>query len=201
MNDGADTGAKSVGAEFIASRLKQLPTGPGVYRMIDATGQPLYVGKARNLRNRVTAYTRPSGLPERIRVMVGHTEELEIVSTHTEVEALLLESNLIKQLRPRYNVLLRDDKSFPFILLRKDTEWAQLLKHRGARNRDGEYFGPFASAGAVNRTLNTLQKVFPLRSCSDSVFPDARGPASSTRSSGASLLAWITFRPTSTAIS
>ncbi|MAM69079.1 MAG: excinuclease ABC subunit C [Rhodospirillaceae bacterium] len=176
MNDGADTGAKSVGAEFIASRLKQLPTGPGVYRMIDATGQPLYVGKARNLRNRVTAYTRPSGLPERIRVMVGHTEELEIVSTHTEVEALLLESNLIKQLRPRYNVLLRDDKSFPFILLRKDTEWAQLLKHRGARNRDGEYFGPFASAGAVNRTLNTLQKVFPLRSCSDSVFSGRTRP-------------------------
>lgn len=176
MNDGADTGAKSVGAEFIASRLKQLPTGPGVYRMIDATGQPLYVGKARNLRNRVTAYTRPSGLPERIRVMVGHTEELEIVSTHTEVEALLLESNLIKQLRPRYNVLLRDDKSFPFILLRKDTEWPQLLKHRGARNRDGEYFGPFASAGAVNRTLNTLQKVFPLRSCSDSVFSGRTRP-------------------------
>ena len=176
MNDGADTGAKSVGAEFIASRLKQLPTGPGVYRMIDATGQPLYVGKARNRRNRVTAYTRPSGLPERIRVMVGHTEELEIVSTHTEVEALLLESNLIKQLRPRYNVLLRDDKSFPFILLRKDTEWAQLLKHRGARNRDGEYFGPFASAGAVNRTLNTLQKVFPLRSCSDSVFSGRTRP-------------------------
>ena len=176
MNDGADTGAKSVGAEFIASRLKQLPTGPGVYRMIDATGQPLYVGKARNLRNRVTAYTRPSGLPERIRVMVGHTEELEIVSTHTEVEALLLESNLIKQLRPRYNVLLRDDKSFPFILLRKDTEWAQLLKHRGARNRDGEYYGPFASAGAVNRTLNTLQKVFPLRSCSDSVFSGRTRP-------------------------
>ena len=176
MNDGADTGAKSVGAEFIASRLKQLPTGPGVYRMIAATGQPLYVGKARNLRNRVTAYTRPSGLPERIRVMVGHTEELEIVSTHTEVEALLLESNLIKQLRPRYNVLLRDDKSFPFILLRKDTEWAQLLKHRGARNRDGEYFGPFASAGAVNRTLNTLQKVFPLRSCSDSVFSGRTRP-------------------------
>ena len=176
MNDGADTGAKSVGAEFIASRLKQLPTGPGVYRMIDATGQPLYVGKARNLRKRVTAYTRPSGLPERIRVMVGHTEELEIVSTHTEVEALLLESNLIKQLRPRYNILLRDDKSFPFILLRKDTEWAQLLKHRGARNRDGEYFGPFASAGAVNRTLNTLQKVFPLRSCSDSVFSGRTRP-------------------------
>ena len=176
MNDRADTGAKSGGAGLIASRLKHLPTSPGVYRMIDATGQPLYVGKARNLRNRVTAYTRPRGLPERIRVMVAHTEELEIVSTHTEVEALLLESNLIKQLRPRYNILLRDDKSFPFILLRKDTVWAQLLKHRGARNRDGEYFGPFASAGAVNRTLNTLQKVFPLRSCSDSVFSGRTRP-------------------------
>ena len=158
------------GAAFIASRLKTLPTGPGVYRMTDAAGKPLYVGKAKNLRNRVTSYARGHGQPERIRLMVAQTIDLEIVSTHTEVEALLLESNLIKQLKPRYNILLRDDKSYPYILLRTDTDWVQLIKHRGARNKGGEYFGPFASAGAVNRTLNTLQKVFPLRSCSDSVF-------------------------------
>lgn len=164
------------GVELISSRLKHLPNGPGVYRMIDSTGMPLYVGKAKSLRKRVTSYTRPRGLPERIRLMVAHTVDLEIVSTHTEVEALLLESNLIKQLRPRYNILLRDDKSFPYILLRTDSDWAQLLKHRGARSRDGEYFGPFASAGAVNRTLNTLQKVFPLRSCSDSIFAGRTRP-------------------------
>ena len=164
------------GADLISSQLKHLPNGPGVYRMIDATGMPLYVGKAKSLRKRVTSYTRPRGLPERIRVMVAHTADLEVVSTHTEVEALLLESNLIKQLRPRYNILLRDDKSFPYILLRTDSDWAQLLKHRGARNKDGEYFGPFASAGAVNRTLNTLQKVFPLRSCSDSIFAGRTRP-------------------------
>jgi len=158
------------GAAFIASRLKTLPTGPGVYRMTDAAGKPLYVGKAKNLRNRVTSYARGHGQPERIRLMVAQTIDLEIVSTHTEVEALLLESNLIKQLKPRYNILLRDDKSYPYILLRTDTDWVQLIKHHGARNKGGEYFGPFASAGAVNRTLNTLQKVFPLRSCSDSVF-------------------------------
>ena len=144
--------------------------------MTDATGMPLYIGKAKSLRKRVTSYTRPRGLPERIRVMVAHTTELEVVSTHTEVEALLLESNLIKQLRPRYNILLRDDKSFPYILLRTDSDWARLIKHRGARNKDGEYFGPFASAGAVNRTLNTLQKVFPLRSCSDSIFAGRTRP-------------------------
>ncbi|HCH55560.1 MAG TPA: excinuclease ABC subunit C [Rhodospirillaceae bacterium] len=164
------------GAELISSRLKHLPNGPGIYRMTDAAGMPLYVGKAKSLRKRVTSYTRPRGLPERIRVMVAHTTELEVVSTHTEVEALLLESNLIKQLRPRYNILLRDDKSFPYILLRTDSDWAQLMKHRGARNKDGEYFGPFASAGAVNRTLNTLQKVFPLRSCSDSIFAGRTRP-------------------------
>ena len=108
--------------------------------------------------------------------MVAQTTELEVVSTHTEVEALLLESNLIKQLRPRYNILLRDDKSFPYILLRTDSDWAQLMKHRGARNKDGESFGPYASAGAVNRTLNTLQKVFPLRICSDSIFAGRTRP-------------------------
>ncbi len=108
--------------------------------------------------------------------MVARTAALEVITTHTEVEALLLESNLIKQLKPHYNVLLRDDKSFPYILLTGDGEWAQLVKHRGARNRKGEYFGPFANAGAVNRTLNTLQRAFPLRSCSDSVFASRTRP-------------------------
>ncbi|MEE2996304.1 MAG: GIY-YIG nuclease family protein, partial [Pseudomonadota bacterium] len=142
------------GVELISSLWKHLPSGPGVYRMIDATGAPLYVGKAKSVRKRVKSYTRLAGLSERIRVMVAHTAHLEVVSTHTEVEALLLESNLIKQLRPRYNILMRDDKSFPYILLRTDSDWSQMLKYRGASNRDGEYFGPFASAGAVNRTLN-----------------------------------------------
>ena len=164
----------ATGAGLIAARLRSLPSSPGVYRMVDADGVPLYVGKARNLKKRVTAYSRPERLPERIRLMVSLTADLIIVTTHTE--ALLLESNLIKELKPRYNILLRDDKSFPYILLRSDSDWSQLVKHRGARNRKGEYFGPFASAGAVNRTLNTLQKVFPLRSCSDSVFSGRTRP-------------------------
>ena len=164
------------GAELIAARLRHLPSSPGVYRMLDAAGKPLYVGKARNLRKRVTTYSRPARLPERIRLMIAQTADLVIVTTHTEVEALLLESNLIKELRPRYNIILRDDKSFPYILLRSDSEWAQLVKHRGARTRTGEFFGPFASAGAVNRTLNTLQKVFPLRSCSDGMLASRTRP-------------------------
>ena len=176
MADEIENAPTLTGAALIASRLKTLPTGPGVYRMIDASGKPLYVGKAKSLRNRVTSYARGHGQPERIRLMVVQTAELEIVSTHTEVEALLLESNLIKQLKPRYNILLRDDKSYPYILLRTDSDWAQLIKHRGARSKGGEYFGPFASAGAVNRTLNILQKVFPLRSCSDSVFSGRTRP-------------------------
>ncbi|PPR10440.1 MAG: UvrABC system protein C [Alphaproteobacteria bacterium MarineAlpha11_Bin1] len=164
------------GAALISSLLKHLPAGPGVYRMIDASGVPLYIGKAKSLRKRVNSYTRPQGLSKRIRVMVEHTADLEVVSTNTEAEALLLESNLIKKLRPRYNILLRDDKSFPFILLRTESDWAQLIKHRGARKRDGDYFGPFASASAVNRTINTLQKVFPLRSCTDSIFSGRNRP-------------------------
>ena len=172
----ADATEAATGAALIAARLRLLPPSPGVYRMLDIAGKPLYVGKARNLRNRVTTYSRPERLPERLRLMVAQTAELIIVTTHTEVEALLLESNLIKELKPRYNIILRDDKSFPYLLLRTGTDWAQLVKHRGARNRDGEYFGPFASAGAVNRTLNTLQKVFPLRSCSDSIFASRTRP-------------------------
>ncbi len=164
------------GAAVIEAALKTLPLAPGVYRMTDARGKPLYVGKARSLRKRVASYARPERLTPRIRAMVARTAQLEVITTHTEVEALLLESNLIKQLKPHYNVLLRDDKSFPYILLTADGEWPQLLKHRGARNRKGEYFGPFANAGAVNRTLNTLQRAFPLRSCSDSIFASRTRP-------------------------
>ena len=159
-----------LGVAVIQAALKTLPHGPGVYRMADSKGKPLYVGKARSLKKRVAAYTKLDRLEPRLRHMVQATATLEIVTTHTEVEALLLESNLIKQLKPHYNVLLRDDKSFPYILLTSDTEWPQLLKHRGARNTEGEYFGPFASAGAVNHTLNAMQRAFPLRSCSDSIF-------------------------------
>jgi excinuclease ABC subunit C len=165
-----------VGVGVIEAALKTLPLGPGVYRMIDAKGKPLYVGKARSLKKRVAAYTKLDRLESRLRHMVQATAALEIVTTHTEVEALLLESNLIKQLKPHYNVLLRDDKSFPYILLTSDTEWPQLLKHRGARDTKGEYFGPFASAGAVNRTLNAMQRAFPLRSCSDAVFATRTRP-------------------------
>ena len=172
----ADGGGLPTGSALIAARLRTLPTSPGVYRMIDARGEVLYVGKARNLRKRVAAYARPQRHPERIRQMVAQVRELEIVSTHTEVEALLLESNLIKSLKPRYNIILRDDKSMPFILLRTDTPWPQLVKHRGARGRDGEYFGPFATVGAVNQTLNILQKVFPLRTCADNIFANRTRP-------------------------
>ena len=144
--------------------------------MLDATGQALYVGKARALKKRVAAYTQPARLPERLRRMVSETASLEVVSTHTEAEALLLEANLIKRLKPRYNVSYRDDKSFPNILLREDHPFPQLLKHRGAKTMKGVYFGPFASAGAVNRTLDTLQRAFLLRSCSDSVFESRTRP-------------------------
>ncbi len=164
------------GANLISSRLKSLPAGPGVYRMLAESGDVLYVGKARNLRKRVSSYARSTRQPERIRLMIAQTFDLEIVKTHTEVEALLLESNLIKELKPRYNIILRDDKSFPFILLRKDTAWPQLVKHRGAKSGKGEYFGPFASVSAVNRTLNVLQKVFPLRTCSDGVLANRTRP-------------------------
>lgn len=158
------------GRALIAARQRTLPTGPGVYRMIGADEQVLYVGKAKNLKKRVASYAKPTGLPFRIAKMVGETVNLVVVTTHTEAEALLLEANLIKQLRPRFNILLRDDKSFPYILLTGDDAWARLLKHRGAQSRPGDYFGPFASAGAVNKTLSTLQRAFPLRSCTDAQF-------------------------------
>lgn len=158
------------GVAVIRQALKTMPTSPGVYRMLDRRGGALYVGKARSLKKRVPSYTRVAQLPNRLRRMVAETASMEIVTTHTEVEALLLEINLIKRLRPRYNVLLRDDKSFPHILVARDHAYPQILKHRGAQKRPGDYFGPFASAGAVNRTLTALQKAFLLRSCNDAVF-------------------------------
>ena len=164
------------GPEVIARILKTLPNGPGVYRMIDAEGDVLYVGKARNLKKRVQSYTRLGGHTNRIARMILATAAMEFVSTETESEALLLEANLIKRLKPRFNVLLRDDKSFPYILIARDHEAPQILKHRGARKRKGDYFGPFASAGAVNRTINTLQRAFLLRSCSDAVYESRTRP-------------------------
>jgi excinuclease ABC subunit C len=206
----ADTApAETNGLDVIRARLATLPPGPGVYRMMNAAGDALYVGKARSLRKRVANYTQLARLPIRLQRMVAETAELEVVTTHTEAEALLLESNLIKRLAPRYNVLLRDDKSFPYILITRHvdrqtvktgadpnarrvretlrsrrrarsgpdpTEWAGVIKYRGARTLPGEYFGPFASAGAVNRTLNALERAFLLRSCSDAVFSGRTRP-------------------------
>ena len=158
------------GAERIGEYLKTLPDAPGVYRMLGASGDVLYVGKAKSLKKRVSSYALRGGHNDRITRMIGETADMLFVTTASEIEALLLESNLIKQLKPRYNVSYRDDKSFPNILLRQDHPFPQLLKHRGAKTARGVYFGPFANAGAVTRTLNTLQRAFLLRSCSDSVF-------------------------------
>jgi excinuclease ABC subunit C len=158
------------GAAVIGRCAKTAPASPGVYRMIDADGEVLYVGKARHLKKRVQSYARAQGHNNRIARMIAGTASMEFVTTATEIEALLLEANLIKRLKPRYNVVLRDDKSFPFILISRDHPVPQILKHRGARSRKGDYFGPFASAGAVSRTINTLQRAFLLRSCSDAYF-------------------------------
>ena len=164
------------GVAAIREVLKTLPRRPGVYRMQDARGDVLYVGKARVLRNRVTSYTQVNKLPKRLQRMVAQTRSMTIVTTRTEAEALLLEAQLIKRFRPAYNVLLRDDKSFPFILLREDHAFPRVQKHRGARRIKGQYYGPFASAGSVTRTLNALQKLFLLRSCSDSFFENRSRP-------------------------
>ena len=164
------------GVAAIREVLKTLPRNPGVYRMQDARGDVLYVGKARALRNRVTNYTQVAKLPKRLQRMVSQTRSMTIVTTRTEAEALLLEAQLIKRFRPPYNVLLRDDKSFPFILLREDHAFPRVQKHRGARRINGQYYGPFASAGSVTRTLNALQKLFLLRSCSDSYFENRSRP-------------------------
>src|SRR5690349_23838871 len=164
------------GVAAIREVLKTLPVRPGVYRMQDARGDVLYVGKARALKNRVTNYTQVSRLPKRLQRMVAQTRSMTIVTTRTEAEALLLEAQLIKRFRPAYNVLLRDDKSFPFILLRADHDFPRIQKHRGARRAKGNYYGPFASAGSVNNTLNALQKLFLLRSCTDSFFANRSRP-------------------------
>jgi excinuclease ABC subunit C len=164
------------GAALIGRYAKTAPAGPGVYRMLDAEGQVLYVGKARHLKKRVLSYARGTGHNNRIARMIADTASMEFVTTNSEMEALLLEANLIKRLKPRFNVVLRDDKSFPFILIARDHPIPQILKHRGARNRKGDYFGPFASAGAVGRTINTLQRAFLLRSCSDAYYETRMRP-------------------------
>jgi excinuclease ABC subunit C len=164
------------GPDVIRRFVRNLPGRPGVYRMIDQKGDVIYVGKARNLKNRVTSYARMGGHTNRIAAMIAATCNMEFVVTGTEAEALLLEANLIKKHKPRYNVVLRDDKSFPYILIARDHSVPQLAKHRGARSRKGKYYGPFASAGAVNRTINALQKGFLLRSCTDSVFENRTRP-------------------------
>jgi excinuclease ABC subunit C len=169
-------GGLARGADVIREVLRTLPQSPGVYRMLDAKGDALYVGKAHNLKSRVAHYTNPGNLSNRLRRMVAETRSMEVVVTHTEVDALLLENNLIKRLAPRYNVSLRDDKSFPYIHLTGDHDFPQIVKYRGARSAPGDYFGPFASAGAVNRTLIALQRAFLLRSCSDSVFSSRTRP-------------------------
>lgn len=177
----SDTNAPSdptapIGYPCIQGYLRTLDNSPGVYRMLDAQARVLYVGKARNLKARVSNYARPHGHSARIDRMIRETSQMMFLTTRTETEALLLEQNLIKQLKPKYNVLLRDDKSFPNILVTGDHAFAQIKKHRGARKEKGAYFGPFASAGAVNRTLNQLQKAFLLRNCSDATFDSRSRP-------------------------
>ena len=173
---GAPPGTSPSGVQVIEEYLKTLPGAPGVYRMINARGDVLYVGKAKNLKKRVTSYTRLAGQPNRTRRMVMETVAMEFVTTGTEVEALLMEADFIKRYRPRYNILLRDDKSFPSILLTGDHAFPQVLKHRGRQTRKGDYFGPFASVWAVNETLATLQRAFLLRSCTDTVFAGRTRP-------------------------
>ncbi|MDB5692937.1 MAG: uvrC, partial [Alphaproteobacteria bacterium] len=173
---GSDQPDLEAGVAAIRRIVKSLPVRPGVYRMLDAKSDVLYVGKARALRNRVTNYTQVARLSKRLQRMVSQTRSMQIVTTNTEAEALLLEAQLIKRYRPPYNVLLRDDKSFPFILLREDHEFPQVRKHRGARRYKGQYYGPFASAGSVTRTLNALQKLFLLRSCTDTFLATRKRP-------------------------
>ena len=172
----ASPGALKAGIEVIAEFARHLPNKPGVYRMFDRAGEGLYVGKAKSLKNRVSAYARGMAHTNAVARMIAETANMEFVTTGTETEALLLESNLIKQLRPRYNVLLRDDKSFPYIFLSGDHPAPQIAKHRGSRQRKGDYFGPFASVWAVERTIDALQKAFLLRSCSDSYYENRTRP-------------------------
>ncbi len=164
------------GRSVIQEFARRAPEKPGVYRMVSTGGDVLYVGKAKNIRKRVLSYARPTGQVTRIARMVAVTASIEFVTTATETEALLLEANLIKRLRPRFNVLLRDDKSFPYILITKGDRPSQILKHRGARNREGDFFGPFAAVNAVNRTITALERAFLIRSCSDTVFDSRTRP-------------------------
>src|SRR5579883_2872709 len=172
----AEESSLAAGRAAILAHIKLAPPRPGVYRMIDARGDVLYVGKAKNIRKRIAAYARPTGLDTRIERMVATTRRVEFVVTRTETEALLLEANLIKRLKPRFNVALRDDKSFPYILIATDHEAPEILLHRGTRRRPGHYFGPFASAGAVRRTITSLQKAFLLRSCTASFYASRTRP-------------------------
>ncbi|HEY8593744.1 MAG TPA: excinuclease ABC subunit UvrC [Devosiaceae bacterium] len=176
MSDTGDNDRVATGPEVIKAFVKTLPAAPGVYRMIDAKGEVIYVGKARSLKSRVSNYTRFEGNSVRISRMIAATNSMEFVRTETESEALLLEANLIKRLKPRFNVLLRDDKSFPYILIATDHEAPELTKHRGTRRRKGHYFGPFASAVAVSRTIAALQRAFLLRNCSDSFYASRTRP-------------------------
>ena len=176
LETGEPKGTLTAGRTTLLRHAKLAPSAPGVYRMLDASGEVLYVGKAKNIRKRITSYTRPTGHDTRIERVIAATATVEFVTTATETDALLLEANLIKRLRPRYNVLLRDDKSFPYILITGD-HWApQIFKHRGARARKGSYYGPFASGWAVNRTITALQRAFLLRSCSDGFFENRTRP-------------------------
>ena len=175
MQNTSETGSP-IGTDLIKTKVKTLPNGPGVYRMLGSNDDVLYVGKAKNLKNRVSSYTRISGHSNRIANMIRLTHNMEFIRTQTEADALLLEANLIQKFKPRFNVLMRDDKSLPYILLADDHVIPQITKHRGSRKRKGDYFGPFASPGAVNRTLSTLQKAFLLRSCNDSVYDSRTRP-------------------------
>lgn len=166
----------SHGVAVIERALETMPLVPGVYRMLDGKGDALYVGKARSLKKRVTNYTQIARLPERLRRMVAETISMEIVTTHTEAEALLLEANLIKRLKPRFNIVLRDDKSYPWLMLAEDHDFPQVVKHRGGQTRKGTYWGPFASAWSVNQSLTALERLFLLRSCTDSVFANRSRP-------------------------
>jgi excinuclease ABC subunit C len=177
MSEGESTAATGPrGVAVIEAALATMPLLPGVYRMLDGKGDALYVGKARALKKRVASYTQAARLPERLRKMVSETVAMEIVTTHTEAEALLLEANLIKRLKPRYNIVLRDDKSYPWLMLTEDHPFPQIAKHRGARTRKGSYYGPFASAWAVNQTVTAMQRVFLIRSCADTVFANRTRP-------------------------
>ena len=164
------------GKELIKKKITLLSNSPGVYRMLDKRDQVLYVGKAKNLPRRLRSYALDKNQTIRTERMLAQTRSLEITTTNNEAEALLLEANLIKKFKPKFNILLRDDKSFPYIFIEKDSDWPQLLKHRGKKNKNGHYFGPFASVGSANWTIKILQKVFLLRVCNNSVFKNRERP-------------------------